>query len=124
VKRSREEFVAHFPHYDKDPQGPTSAIWLGDFKLIRVYETEARLLFNLKEDAAEQKNLAKEMPEKVAALDVKLSAYLKAVDAQIPKINAQYDPAKSAESLPGERRKKQDGEDGKGKPKKPKQKAQ
>lgn len=124
VKRSREEFVAHFPHYDKDPQGPTSAIWLGDFKLIRVYEADTRLLFNLKSDVAERKNLAKEMPGKVTELDTKLSAYLKAVNAQIPTINAQFDPTKSAETLPGDRRKKKGGEDGEGKPNKPMQKAQ
>ena len=38
-------FVVHFPHYDKDQLGPASAILLGDFKLIRAYETGARSLF-------------------------------------------------------------------------------
>ena len=32
VQRPREEFVVHFPHYDKDAIGPASAIYLGDFK--------------------------------------------------------------------------------------------
>ncbi|MCP5117385.1 MAG: sulfatase-like hydrolase/transferase, partial [bacterium] len=35
VKRPREEFVVHFPHYDRDPLGPASAILLGRFKLLR-----------------------------------------------------------------------------------------
>ena len=39
VKRPREEFIVHFPHYDKDVIGPASTILLGDFKLIRAYET-------------------------------------------------------------------------------------
>ena len=30
VKRLREELVFHFPHYDKDSLGPTSAILFGD----------------------------------------------------------------------------------------------
>ncbi len=34
-----DEFVVHFPHYDKDPLGPASTVLLGDYKLIRVYET-------------------------------------------------------------------------------------
>jgi len=47
VKRPREEFVVHFPHYDKDAQDPASAIFVGDLKLIHVYETGALKLFNI-----------------------------------------------------------------------------
>ena len=46
VSRPREEFVVHFPHYDKDSIGPASAIYLGDFKLIRIYETGRLELFD------------------------------------------------------------------------------
>jgi len=62
VKRPREEFVVHFPHYDKDEIGPASAIYLGDFKLIRVYETGALKLFNVAKDPGERHDLAQEMP--------------------------------------------------------------
>ncbi|NBV24281.1 MAG: sulfatase [Proteobacteria bacterium] len=87
VARPREEFVVHFPHYDKDALGPASAILLGDFKLIRVYETGERRLFNLAQDSAERDDLAKQLPAKVAELDQRLTAYLTAVGAQMPDIN-------------------------------------
>ncbi len=69
VKRPREEFVVHFPHYDKDAIGPASAIYLGDFKLIRVYETGALELFNIAKDPGERRDLAREMPDKVKATE-------------------------------------------------------
>ncbi|NUQ63036.1 MAG: sulfatase [Pirellulales bacterium] len=94
VRRPREEFVAHFPHYDKDPVGPASAILLGDFKLIRVYETGSLRLFNLSEDPGERRDLAAEMPDKAATLNRRLSDYLAAVGAQMPTVNPDYDPGK------------------------------
>lgn len=96
VKRPREEFVVHFPHYDKDSIGPASAIYLGDFKLIRVYETGSLKLFNVAKDPAERHDLAKEMPDKVKELDQRLTDYLSAVNAQMPKPNPNYDSSKPA----------------------------
>lgn len=89
VKRPREEFVVHFPHYDKDAIGPASAILLGDLKLIRVYETGDLQLFNIAKDPGERRNLAAEMPDKVKELDRRLSAYLIDIKAQMPSINPQ-----------------------------------
>ncbi|MCX6865024.1 MAG: sulfatase-like hydrolase/transferase, partial [Verrucomicrobia bacterium] len=60
VARPRDEFVVHFPHYDKDAIGPASAIWLGDFKLIRAYETGGLRLFDIAKDPGERHDLAKE----------------------------------------------------------------
>ncbi len=97
VKRSREEFVVHFPHYDKDPQGPASTIYVGDLKLIHVYETGALKLFNLASDPGELRDLASQQPDKAKELDARLTAYLKAVNAQLPKPNLNYDPTKPAE---------------------------
>jgi arylsulfatase A-like enzyme len=84
VKRPREEFVVHFPHYDKDNDGPVSSILLRNYKLIRNYETGAVSLFDLSKDLGERNDLAKTMPEKVAELDGLLTEYLKSVDAQMP----------------------------------------
>lgn len=84
VARPRAEYVVHFPHYDKDPLGPASAILFGDFKLIRFYETGERRLFYLADDPGERNDLAAKMPEKVRALDARLSDYLSAVNAQVP----------------------------------------
>lgn len=95
VKRSREEFVVHFPHYDKDAQGPASAILFGDYKLIRLYETEGRMLFNLSKDVGERDNLAKQVPLRADELDRLLTEYLRAVDAQMPAHNPDYDRVKT-----------------------------
>ncbi len=105
VERPRKEFVVHFPHYDKDAIGPASAIWLGDFKLIRAYETGALRLFNIARDPGEHHDLAQEMPEKSAELDSLLTVYLAAVHAGIPTSNPDYDPNKPAETRHGGKRK-------------------
>ncbi len=93
VKRSREEFVVHFPHYDRNEQGPASAILLGDYKLIRPYETGVPQLYDLAKDIGEEHDLAKDQAQKAAELDRRLSGYLKAVDAQMPAPNPKFDPA-------------------------------
>jgi len=96
AQRPREEFVVHFPHYDKDEIGPASAILLGDFKLVRIYETGALKLFNITTDPGERHNLAREMPDKVAELNRRLTDYLAAVNAQMPTPNPNFNPAKTA----------------------------
>jgi arylsulfatase A-like enzyme len=93
VKRAREEFVVHFPHYDKDEQGPASALLLGNDKLIRPYEKDAPLLFDLSKDLGEQHDLAKDRAKEAAELDRRLSEYLTAVGAQMPTPNPKFDPA-------------------------------
>ncbi len=104
VQRPREEFVVHFPHYDKDAQGPASAILLGNYKLTRVYETGQLKLFDVSKDVVEHNDLAKQMPEKVAELDARLTAYLTAVNAQMPTLNSAANVTTDASSLPGDRK--------------------
>jgi arylsulfatase A-like enzyme len=106
VKRGREEFVVHFPHYDKDAQGPASAILLDDYKLIRVYETGERRLFDLAKDVGERNELAQQMPDKLAELDQRLTGYLEAVNAQMPALNPNYDPTKAGRSPAVEKKKR------------------
>lgn len=101
VKRPRPEFVVHFPHYDKDAQGPASAIYVGDLKLIHVYESGALKLFNVASDPGERHDLASQQPDKAKELDARLMAYLKAVNAQLPKPNPNYDPTKPTEAKRG-----------------------
>jgi arylsulfatase A-like enzyme len=105
VRRPREEFVVHFPHYDKDFIGPASAIYLGDFKLIRIYETGGFLLFDVLKDPGERHDLAREMPEKVKELNRRLTDYLLIVDGQMPKPNPTYDTTKTTDPKRGGRRK-------------------
>ena len=101
VKRPREGFVVHFPHYDKDPSGPASAILLGDFKLVRIYETGALRLYNIAQDPGEGRDLSSEMPDKTKDLDQLLTGYLDSIHAQMPAPNPNYDPAKPADAPRG-----------------------
>ena len=93
VKRAREEMVFHFPHYQGD--SPHSAIYLGNLKLIRFYEDNKQVLFDLSRDLREQGDLSKKMPAETAKLAKKLDDYLVAVKAQMPTPNAQYDPRRA-----------------------------
>jgi arylsulfatase A-like enzyme len=62
---------------------PHSVIRAGDFKLIKVWKTNALELYDLKSDLGETTDLAKERPEKVRELHERLMAYLKRVDAEV-----------------------------------------
>lgn len=90
VKRAREEFVVHFPHYDRNAQGPASVLLLGHDKLILPYESGAPMLFDLAQDPAETHDLAPEKPARATELNRRLSDYLKAVKAQMPARNPAY----------------------------------
>lgn len=89
-KRTHEELVIHFPHYDKDPIGPASAILYQNYKLIRVFETEQRHLYDLGEDLGEENDLAQAKPDMVQALDCRMMDYLNSVNASMPKSNPEY----------------------------------
>ena len=99
VERPREEMVFHFPHYDGDPLGPASAIILNSYKLIRFYESATPKLFDLSKDRGERNDLAVAMPEKVAELDARLSEYLEEVGAELPTVNAEFDPSKPVSEI-------------------------
>ena len=102
ITRPGEAFVAHFPHYDGDPIGPASAIYDGDFKLIRAYESGDRFLYKLSDDLGERNNLASQMPGKAAELDQRLTAYLKKVKAQVPNVDMSQ-PVLAGKSRRGDR---------------------
>ena len=87
VARAREEIVIHFPHYDLNNGGPASAIYLGQYKLVRNYDADTRKLYDIAKDRAEANDLASTMPEKVKELEGKLDAYLKAVKAPMARVN-------------------------------------
>ena len=93
VKRPREEMVFHFPHYQSG-DGPHSALFLGNYKLMKFYETERLALFDIAADISEQNDLSTQQPQKVTELDKLLEQYLLDVDAQMAVSNPQYDPAK------------------------------
>ncbi len=91
-RRAREEFVVHFPHYDKDDAGPASAILLKNYKMIRFFENDQRHLFDLSSDISERRDLAQARPDVVTAMDQRLTEYLSLVKAGLPTPNPNYDP--------------------------------
>ena len=99
VQRPREEFVVHFPHYDKDAQGPASALFLGPLKLILPYETNVPMLFDLSKDPAERTDLAKQRERETAGLAHRLTEYLQAMHAAMPAPNPKFDPAKAQPAI-------------------------
>jgi hypothetical protein len=101
----REAVYFHYPegHTYLSPTresfyAPGSSVRVGDWKLIRFYETSVHHypnqfeLYNLAEDISESRNLADEYPEKVQALNAMLDAYFKDTQALLPKPNPAYDP--------------------------------
>ena len=95
VKRPREEMIFHFPHYDLDNDGPASVIFLGNWKAYKSYETGELRLYDLAKDLSEKNDLAKQMPDKAAEFEKRLNDYLKAVNAQMPTTNPNFDPSKA-----------------------------
>jgi arylsulfatase A-like enzyme len=93
VRRPREEFVVHFPHYDLQNGGPASAIYRDEWKLIRSYETGAVQLFDLDADPEERVDRAAAKPKVVSDLIRRLDAYLQAIDAGMPRPAATAPPA-------------------------------
>ena len=80
----------HYPHYHKT--NPYGAIRSGDYKLIEFFEDGKLELYNLKDDLAEESNLADKMPEKAAELLKELEQWRIRVDAQLPTPNPKHNP--------------------------------
>ena len=112
VRRKREGLVFHFPHYQSD-DGPQSAILLDNFKLMKFYEDNRVMLFDLSKDLGERNDLAISMPDVANKLSHRLEKYLGDVDAQFPTTNSSDDP----NQIPASNREKRGGKNG------PKQKA-
>jgi hypothetical protein len=92
IVRKDDGLVFHFPHYQGDT--PHSAIRLGEYKLIRFYEDERAMLFNLHRDLGERKDLAGAEPEVAKRLSTLLTNRLTAMGAAMPTKNPEFDPAK------------------------------
>ena len=91
---SERPLVFHHPHYTH-ATGPYSIIIDGDWKLIRFYNDAkgAYLLFNIKADREERKDLASAHPEQVKQLSEALERELTAMDAEMPSGNPQFKDA-------------------------------
>ena len=70
---------------------------LGNYKLIKFYETDDVRLYDLANDIGEQNDLSKDMGEEAMRLRERLEQYLVSVDAQLPVPNPNYGPGKSSD---------------------------
>jgi arylsulfatase A len=80
----------HYPHYHKTK--PYGSIRNGEYKLIEFFEEGHLELYNIKDDMAEENNLAESMSEKAAEMLKEMQAWRISVDAQMMTPNPQYDP--------------------------------
>ncbi|MBI9019190.1 MAG: sulfatase [Phycisphaerae bacterium] len=84
---NREPLFWHYPHYGNQGGAPTSAVRMGDWKLIKWYEDDKLELFNLKDDISEKNNLAKTNPAMVKKLKAHMDKMLKETNAKLPTRN-------------------------------------
>jgi arylsulfatase A-like enzyme len=98
----RDSLYWHYPHYHKTT--PYGAIRSKDWKLIELFEDGSLMLFDLKNDPNETRDLSKQYPEKAQELLVKMQAWRKAVDAQMPTPNPKYDPDKDGAKKGGKKK--------------------
>ena len=97
----RRAIFWHYPHYHHLGYKPAGAVREGDFKLIEWYEETLLkkenqvLLFNVRQDPGETRDLAAGMPGKVTELRTKLHAWRKSVGAQEMTRNPNHDPNKA-----------------------------
>ena len=95
----REAIFTYFPHAPNVPDWlpPSMAVHSGDWKLIRLFHqgdngAHDHLLYNLKDDIGESKNLASANPGKVKELDHLIDKHIAETEAVIPQPNPQFDP--------------------------------
>ena len=93
----RDAVFWHFPSYVGRGK-PSSAIRMGDWKLIEHYEDRSLELFNLAEDVGESRNLANVNQAKANELYARLTSWQKETSAAIPSpSNPNYDPTAGRE---------------------------
>jgi arylsulfatase A-like enzyme len=78
----RDALFWHYPHYSNQGGFPGGAIRIGDWKLIERYEDGRVHLYNLAEDIGERHDLAKQHPDRVAAMRQRLHEWYRQVDAK------------------------------------------
>jgi hypothetical protein len=83
-----------------------SAVSEGDWKLIRMFHqgengAHGYMLFNLKDDLGEKRNLASKYPKRVKQMDRLIGNHLKDAQAVVPIPNPAFDPAKYHPELLG-----------------------
>lgn len=91
----RDTLYWHLPHYHHST--PASAIRRGDWKLIEFFEDGRLELYDLKNDVAEQTNLATREAARAKELHVALQSWRVKVNALLPMPNPKHDPGRAGE---------------------------
>jgi arylsulfatase A-like enzyme len=100
-KLERQALFFHLPHYHHiNTMGPSGAIRAGDYKLIEVFETGKKELYNLKQDIGETKDLSEEKPELVEKLSQMLDEWRNSSGSQMATPNPDYNPDKDWRKAP------------------------
>lgn len=86
----RDTLYWHYPRAKPHSLGGRSsgAVRDGDYKLIEFFDTNEIELYNLRKDIGESRNLAAAMPDKVAALRTRLSAWRVSTNASMEPMRA------------------------------------
>jgi arylsulfatase A len=74
----------HYPHFSNQTSRPSGAVRLGDWKLVKSYETNAVELFNLKTDESETRDLSQTNKAKTTELHKLLTDWQTAIEANMP----------------------------------------
>ena len=89
AKLERAALFFHYPHY-YGTTTPVGAVRTRDWKLLEYFEDNHVELYNLRDDLAEQRNLAQQSPEKTAELLKRLHSWRESVSASMPKPNPDF----------------------------------
>ncbi len=81
----------HYPHYGNQGGEPSSIVLDGDWKLVHYHEDDRVELYNVAKDLGEQKDLAETKPKRTKEMKADLDRHLKAVDANMPFANPNFD---------------------------------
>ena len=84
---ARDALFWHFPHY-RGKLEPYSVARVGDWKLIRFWESRREELFDLASDPGESVDVAASEPRRAAALSRRLDVHLLEVGAKLPRTPA------------------------------------
>jgi arylsulfatase A-like enzyme len=79
---ARDALYWHYPHYGNQGGFPGGAIRMGDWKLIENYEDGSVMLYNLRADVGEKKDLAAAEPARVKTMRAKLHAWYRETGAK------------------------------------------
>ena len=84
----------HYPHYSNQGGTPGSSVRIGDYKLIEFFEDDHVELYDLREDIAETRDLAREEPERAKMMRQRLAEWRTRTEARIPQPNPEWQGAR------------------------------